>query len=225
MKKLSKILLLSVLSIFLVAGSAMALPILELFDGTNKVTINDNSGSDLLPTDAGAVVYSGSIGSFTLNVTTGITKPYIGAADYPILDLNSVTVSGGSGTLTIKWTEKDFTLPDTIPGFVSFIGGSTTGAVTLDTYLDMNNLIFGTDTPLSQLGLFNTLGFSDDDQVVINPNEPFSLTIVARITHDNAGDVTSFNAGISPVPEPATMLLLGAGLIGIAAFGRKKFFK
>jgi hypothetical protein len=37
--------------------------------------------------------------------------------------------------------------------------------------------------------------------------------------------VRLWNANPNPVPEPTTMLLFGAGLVGLAGFGRKKFKK
>jgi hypothetical protein len=39
------------------------------------------------------------------------------------------------------------------------------------------------------------------------------------------GEITAGGGGGGVIPEPATMLLLGSGLIGLAGYGRKKFFK
>lgn len=226
MRMLAKAFLFLSISVILLpfygAKSATAIPLtLRLDDGINPViTIEDGGIGDSWAED-GVVQYSGSIGAFNVNVSTGISIPVVGTVNEPKLDLNSVNVSSFSGgELTISVSQPDLgPLSGGVSGFNTLVGGTTGGTVSVNTYYDTTNALFGTGTMIGDLGPYGG-GFSGTAWSGNLPGtSPFSLTTIAHITHSK-GDTTSFDAEVS-VPEPSTLLLLGSGLLGIGVLGRK----
>ncbi len=216
------------LAVLLAATLVLAVPLVaaavsvRLTSGATTVTCDDGEPCDENPAP-GAVTFIGSVGAFTVNVTTAITEPVLGSASFAILDLSSVNVSGGPGTLTIEASHTGYTGP--LPGGFYLatlnVGGTTDGTVEFEGYLDDANNLFGTGALLGTLGPFGPGPFSGSITGSAPATASFALTLVAYITHSGGDQISSFDFDVRPVAEPGMLSLFGIGL-GSALLGGRR---
>jgi hypothetical protein len=184
--------------------------------------IDDNGVSDSNPL-IGVVTFVGAIGNWIVNVTTGLTYDIIGSASSPQMDLNSIdATSSGGGVLLVGLSAMNFVFPSLVlPSWTFGVGGTTSGAVQFDIQADPANGFFQgnlIDSSYFDYSPFSRTASGGFDPAAFDPTLPYSLSINALIIHDVAG-ATSFNGNLS-VPEPASLLLLGFGLLGLLAVRR-----
>jgi hypothetical protein len=198
--------------------------------GGDDFIVQDNGAGDTIGA-LGAISFSASAFGYTVLVNTSQSKPVIGSATAPQIDLTFSATTGAvvpPTSIFLNVSDTDFLAGGT---FLMTLGGTNSGgsgSVTGRAWGGTSNtaLLFSGANLFGSLPGNTGAAYSSSVAGVFNPAvTPFSLTIGTAITRTTAGTSTGdLNLQISPVPEPGTwaLMLMGPALIGFVARRRQR---
>jgi hypothetical protein len=205
---------------------ARASLVLKLDDGLgHSIQVTDGGLKDACA-EANCVTYSGALGGWNINVSTGVSKD---ASAPTLLDLNTYNHHNAGTNSTLKLSLSDNFFTTFGSGMQLSVGGTlgSGGRMTVAAYGGSSNTLFDTS---HQLG--STLTFSSGPYTSVvdgitaglrGPADPYSLTILTTLTFGTVAGAGSSDAAIDAVPEPASVALTGTLLLGMTAVLRKRF--